>query len=201
MTEEEKKQKEAQYIEDMLDGTARFMFNVFNTKSGNYNENFEELLLQGGGGNSMFVNCWAKPSSFFVRKRISGKAKETIANLGFASINDVPPEYKYNNAKGAENRKTVGKLLHLDHSPGNVKVLHLIRDKCREFNPDTDNYDMIIRTLKEYFKTIQTLDWITIEQDDIRTYKTDSDGPSKKEKDMMSHEERDNLLNDIWEDL
>lgn len=129
------------------------------------------------------------------------KAKETIANLGFESINDVPPEYKYNNAKGAENRKTVGKLLHLDHSPGNVKVLHLIRDKCREFNPDTDNYDMIIRTLKEYFKTIQTLDWITIEQDDIRTYKTDSDGPSKKEKDMMSHEERDNLLNDIWEDL
>lgn len=107
MTEEE--QKAEQYKEDMLDGTARFMFNVFNIKNGNYNKNFEELLLQGGGGNSMFVNCWAKPSSFFIKKRISGEAKKTITKLGYTSISDVPASYKYNNAKGAKKRKDAGK--------------------------------------------------------------------------------------------
>lgn len=195
----EEKQKAEQYKEDILDGTARFMFNVFNVKSGNYNKNFEELLLQGGGGNSMFVNCWAKPSYYFIKKRISGEAKKTITKLGYTSIYDVPDSYKCNNAKGAKNRKDAGKLLHLDHSPGNVKVLHLIRDKCREFDPEVETYDSIISKIKEYLETIQTLDWITVEQDDVRTYKDKN--YTKKEKDMMDHDERDKILNDTWTDL
>ena len=51
---------EIPYDEKILDSTARFMFNVFNVKSGNYCKEFDDLLMSGGGGNSMFVNCWSK---------------------------------------------------------------------------------------------------------------------------------------------
>ena len=46
----------------------------------------------------------------------------------------------------------------------------------------------------EYLSTIQTLDWITVEQDDVRTY--GDSNYSKPEKDMMTHDQRDELLND-----
>ena len=41
----------------ILESTAKFMLNVF---SGSYDERFEEMLVSGGGGNSMFVNAWQK---------------------------------------------------------------------------------------------------------------------------------------------
>ena len=194
-----KKAQEEQYKKDMLDGTARFMYNVFNKDSGNYNQAFEELLLSGGGGNSMFVNCWAKPSGSVVKTRLSTKAKEKIAELGYATIYEVPHENKHNNAKGAANRIEAKKYFHLDHNPGNVKVLELIREKCRSFDTDPEKYEENITELKNFLLTVQTLDWITVEQDDVRTYGDDSH--SKKEKDKMDHQQRDDLLNDIWEDL
>ena len=185
------------YDEKMLDSTARFMFNVFNTKSGNYCEEFDALLMSGGGGNSMFVNCWSKPSYHFVKKRISGEAKRKLEEFGYASLDDAPHSFKHNNAKGAEKRIAKGKHLHLDHNPGNVKVLELIREKCRSFDPDKVEYETIINEIKKYLSTIQTLDWITVEQDDIRTY--GDSNYSKPEKDMMTHDQRDELLNDSWE--
>lgn len=185
--------------ENMLDSTARFMFNVFNVKSGNYCKEFDELLLKGGGGNSMFVNCWSKPSSYFAKKRISGEASKRLKEFNYATLNDAPSSFKHNNAKGAQKRIANGKHLHLDHNPGNVKVLELIKNRCREYDPDKTSYEDIIKDLKDYFSTIQTLDWITVEQDDIRTYKDQN--YTKKQKDKMNHEERDLLLNDTWENL
>ena len=187
------------YDEIMLDSTARFMFNVFNTKSGNYSEEFESLLMSGGGGNSMFVNCWSKPSYFFIKKRISGEAQRILREHGYETIDDAPHSFKHNNAKGAEKRIVKGKYLHLDHNPGNVKVLELIRDKCRSYDLDMISYEEIISEIKAFLSTIQTLDCITVEQDDVRTY--GDDNYSKTEKDKMSHDERDNLLDDTWEYL
>ncbi len=118
--------------------------------------------MKGGGGNSMFANCWSKPSHCFVKK-ISAEAKKRLKDNRFFPIDDAPSSFKHNNAKGAKNRKTKGKQLHLDHNPGNVKVLQLIREKCKTFDLDKQNYEDIIKDLKEYLKNIQTLDWITVE--------------------------------------
>lgn len=187
--------------EAMLDSTARFMFNVFNTKSGNYSKEFEKLLIAGGGGNSMFVNCWAKPSRFFIKERISGKAKKVLLDNGYKNPEEAPHSFKVNNAKGSKNRIKKGKFIHLDHNPGNVKVLNLIKEKCMEFNPDSSgfNFEATIKAIKEYLLNIQTLDWITVEQDDKRTY--GDKYHSTNEKAMMNKEERDKILNDIWEYL
>ncbi len=185
------------YSEKMLDSNARFMFNVFNTKSGNYCEEFDNLLMRGGGGNSMFVNCWSKPSYYFVKKRISGEAKRKLEENNYPTINDAPHSFKCNNAKGAQNRIAKGKHLHLDHNPGNVKVLELIREKCRSYDLDTTDYETIISEIKVFLSSIQTLDWITVEQDDVRTY--GDNRYSKSEKDKMTHDQRDELLNDSWE--
>lgn len=187
--------------EAMLDSTARFMFNVFNIKSGTYSEDFEKLLLAGGGGNSMFVNCWTKPSSYFTKIRISGEAKKVLKKHNYNSIGEAPKSFKFNNAKTAANRMKKGKYLHLDHNPGNVKVLMLIKEKCREFNPDSSKFNLeaTMNEIKAYLLTIQSLDWITVQQDDVRTYGDESH--TKREKAIMNKQARDQLLNDSWEDL
>ena len=196
-SEKESKSFEIPYDEKILDSTARFMFNVFNVKSGNYCKEFDDLLMSGGGGNSMFVNCWSKPSYHFVKKRLSGEARRVLTENNYSSLDEAPHSFKCNNAKGAANRIAKGKRLHLDHNPGNVKVLELIREKCRQYDPDKQSYESIISELKDYFKSIQTLDWITVEQDDVRTYADSTH--TKAEKDKMTHDERDELLNDTWE--
>jgi hypothetical protein len=94
-----------------------------------------------------------------------------------------------------------GKYLHLDHNPGNVKVLMLIKEKCREFNPDSSKFNLeaTMNEIKAYLLTIQSLDWITVQQDDVRTYGDESH--TKREKAIMNKQARDQLLNDSWEDL
>ncbi len=196
-----KEELEKNKREAVLDSTARFMFNVFNIKSGKYSIDFEKLLMAGGGGNSMFVNCWTKPSEYFTKTRISSKAKEILRKNGYNSIDEAPHEFKFNNAKKAVNRIKKGKYLHLDHNPGNVKVLMLIREKCREFNPDNKafNFEKTIKEIKSFLLHVQTLDWITVEQDDVRTY--GDKHHSKIEKAKMNKDQRDQLLNDYWEYL
>lgn len=178
----------------ILDSTAKFFLSVFSEQ---YDEEFEKMLVSGGGGNSMFVNAWQKPSKHFINARLSGDAKKCLAANGY-TLKTMPHGFICHNAKGVANRKAAGKYLHMDHNPGNVKVLHDIRDKVRSY-PDKMKHDDKIADLKEFMKKVQTLDVITVEQDDIRTLKDDKF--TKKEKDMMSSKERDNLLNDTWDDL
>lgn len=178
----------------VLDSTAKFFLNVFSDK---YDEFFENMLVSGGGGNSMFVNAWQKPSKHFINARLSGEAKTCIAAKGY-TLETMPHVFLCNNAKGAAKRKAAGKYLHMDHNPGNVKVLHDIRDRVRSYL-DEMSHDTKIADLKEFMKKVQTLDIITVEQDDMRTLADERF--TKKEKDMMSAKERDNLLNDTWEDL
>lgn len=180
--------------EDVLESTARFFLNVFSEQ---YDEKFEKMLVSGGGGNSMFVNAWQKPSKHFINARLSGEAKTCLA-VNRYTLETMPHGFLCNNAKGSANRKAKGKHLHMDHNPGNVKVLHDIRDKVRSYSDEMSHGDKIA-DLKEFMKKVQTLDIITVEQDDIRTLSDEHF--TKKEKDMMSAKGRDTLLNDTWEDL
>lgn len=181
--------------EEILESTAKLMLGVF---SEDYDNRFEEMLVSGGGGNSMFVNAWQKPSKEFIKARISAQAKKRLEEHGY-TLETMPHKFLCNNAKGVENRKRVGKELHMDHNPGNVKVLHLIRDRVRSYKNKGWSYEQQLADLKEFIRNVQTLDIITVEQDDIRTLKDEN--LTKKQKDMLSSKERDDLLDDDWEDL
>lgn len=181
-------------IDIIIESLAKFLLNVF---SDTYDENFEKMLVSGGGGNSMFVQSWQKPSKLFVKIRISTEAKNKLLEHGY-TLETMPHVFLCHNAKGAKNRIASGKHLHMDHNPGNVKVLHLIRDRIRSYRKAMTKEEKI-NDLKEYIRDVQTLDIITVEQDDIRTLRDAN--YTKKEKDMLTSAQKDALLNDTWTEL
>ena len=175
----------------MLHDLAQLLFAVFSIE---YEEEFKKLLLGGGGGNSMFINTWMKPSAHFVKMRISSKAEQILKKKGYTRDNlgeDVPKSLLKNNAKGAANRIKKGKRLHIDHNPGNVKVLELIYEKIQILKSEKGTKADKIKKLESFLKDIQYLDIITVEQDDIRTLGDKEH--TKKEKDRMTRRERDQL--------
>ena len=183
----------------MLHNLAELLFAVFSIK---YDDDFKKLLLSGGGGNSMFINVWIKPSAHFVKMRISSEAKKTLKDNGYKCIDlgdKIPRTFLKSNAKGAENRIKKGKLLHIDHNPGNVKVLELIYEKVQTLKHKKGTKADKIEELKSFIKNIQYLDIITVVQDDIRSRKDDK--YSKREKDRMTLKQRDDLLADKFECL
>jgi hypothetical protein len=184
---------------DILDSTARFLYNIFSDK---YCDSLEKMLASGGGGNSMFVNAWVKPSALFIKARISTAAVKRLEQHGYSLQQfldgKVPHQFLHDNAKTIAKRHENGKELHGDHNPGNVKVLHLIRDRVRSYKK-TIMVKQKINDLKKYIAKIQTLDFITIEQDFVRTHKDKQH--TKSEKDMMTAEQRDMLLNDTWQQI
>jgi hypothetical protein len=190
-----KKSKPKPDSEETLEDTARLFLKVFSSK---YKDDFERMLVAGGGGNSMFVNAWAKPSTYFVKTRISNEAKERLQKHRH-TLKDMPKKFFRNNAKTVDKRRAAKKELHVDHNPGNVKVLHLIRDKVRSF-PETNSEDENLKELKEFLRTVQTIDIITIEQDEKRTLKDEDGTYSKADKAMMTAVERDALLDDDFEE-
>jgi len=180
-------------VDGILEDLAKFFFSIFRQ---NYSENFVKYgLLAGGGGNSMLMNAWIHPSASFIRKRISGEAKKRIVDHGYSSLKEIPHSFLRHNAKGSKNRIAAGKQLHEDHNPSNKKVMQLIMDKVRSYA--TSNYDEHKDDLMNFLKNVQTLDIITVEQDDLRTNKDEI--YTKKQKDMFTHQERDDILNDTWE--
>lgn len=185
--------------EQILTDTAKFLLQVF---SQDYGEEFERMLVAGGGGNSMFVNAWNKLSQAFVRCRISSQARQRLQDKGYNNVRnkqDIPHSFLHNNAKTVEARRRAGKELHMDHNPSNVKVLNLVKDKVRSYRNDDLSDEQKLEDFKEFIMNIQTLDIITIEQDKIRTLKDEN--MTKREKEMLSAQERDNLLNDTFEDI
>ena len=178
----------------MLDNLAKLLFAIF---CKDYDKNFEKLLLSGGGGNSMFVNVWTKPSRYFAKIRISSQSIKTLKehNYNKEDLKDrVPKEFIKNNAKTIQKRKSHGKFLHIDHNPSNVKVLELISNKIKNLNKGSYTKKEKIEKLKKSLKNIQSIDIITVEQDHKRT---NSDLTySKKEKDKMTKKQRDFLLKD-----
>lgn len=161
---------------------ALFFYQIFSVKY--ENKEFVKRLLMGGGGNSTLCSTWTHLSDDFIEYRISKKAynlllekvesndkKYIVKNGDTVSIPKFIIEKKYhqlffNNAKGAENRKLKSKYFHFDHNPSNRKVLLKIKGKIEEH----DYSDEYLEELSQYIKQIQTVDLITVEEDDIRTY-------------------------------
>lgn len=183
-----------------IEDTALFYFRIF---SGEYCDDFLNKLLKGGGGNSTLCASWYQLSPIFVPNRVSNTALKLLREKGFnliieestvkissKQINDNHGMF-YNNAKGASNRINKGKLFHFDHNPSNKKILSLLNKKVKEYMLSKISEVEILQELAEYLKTIQTVDLITVEQDDIRT-STDRAGVP------LTNEERDALLNDSW---
>lgn len=178
--------------------TAFFYFKIF---SGSYGDNFLKKLLQGGGENSTLCASWYQLSPVFVPKRVSVSALKLLKEKSFDVIEDgniVKLKKKdlknrhqvfYHNAKGAQNRKSSGKLFHFDHNPSNKEILFLLNQRIKELMEYQVSEQEILLDLSEYMKSIQTVDLITVEQDEIRTKADSADNP-------LTNIERDTLLGD-----
>ena len=183
-----------------IEDTALFYFRIF---SGNYGEDFLNKLLKGGGGNSTLCASWYQLSPVFVPQRISGTALNSLREKSFDIIEeDNTIRIKksqiqenhimfYNNAKGAQKRIIAGKYFHFDHNPSNKKILSLLNERIKGFMESQVSEQDILLDLSEYLKTIQTVDLITVEQDEIRTSADRDDLP-------LTNAQRDALINDTW---
>lgn len=182
--------------EKWIKDTALLFYQIFSV---DYEESFTNRLLAGGGGNSTLCATWIHLSDAFVPYRISEDAYKSlikkIDEIDRGKIRIVEdkiyiPKYInkkyhsmfYNNAKGAENRKKAGKFFHFDHNPSNKKVLEILSSTIKEHKNDNG----YLEVLADYIKNIQTIDLITVDEDDIRTWKDRSDGAySAAERDKM----------------
>lgn len=183
-----------------IEDTALFYFRIF---SGNYGEDFLNKLLKGGGGNSTLCASWYQLSPVFVPQRISGAALTSLREKSFDIIEEgniirvkksqIQENHImfYHNAKGAQKRIIAGKYFHFDHNPSNKKILSLLNDRIKGFMESQVSEQDILLDLSEYLKTIQTVDLITVEQDEIRTSADRDDLP-------LTNAQRDALINDAW---
>ncbi len=182
--------------------TALLFYQIFSVE---YEDaNFNATLMAGGGGNSTLCSTWTKLSDGFLNYRISKKAYKLLLNL--ISEEDkkniiknkkditiprkiIQDKYRglfFNNAKGVVNRKNSGKYFHFDHNPSNKKVLSLLKSKVKE---GKDNPDFLIELIN-YVKHVQTVDLVTVEEDEIRT-----SADLKLKDDKMDALQRDRLIN------
>ena len=185
--------------EEWIRNTAIFYFQIFNAK---YDDLFLLELLKGGGGNSTLCGSWMKLSSKFVRSRISGSALIELEkkSIPFSIEGDkvvilTKTLDKYwsmfsSNSKGSEKREISGKYFHFDHNPSNKHILSLLNNKVKEINVVSLTQKAKIELLSDYISDIQTVDLITIKQDDERT---------KADRSIaLSKDVRDKLLDDKW---
>lgn len=193
--------------DEWINDTALLFYQIFSVDY--EDEKFQNKLLKGGGGNSTLCSTWMQLSDCFVRYRISKMAYELLINIisgpdrnmiiknnNCVTIpsNFISKKYSYlfsSNAKGAEKRKKNGQYFHFDHNPSNKKVLTLLKNNIKE-NKNNDDY---LKDLSIYIKKIQTVDLITVEEDDIRTQ------ADLKLQDKMDSAQRDEIIDAEFYDL
>lgn len=168
----------------VLEDTAKAFLGIFNPAI-NYSDTFVKRMLAGGGGNSMLNNLWKNNAVIFQQRRISLQALGVIKEHGY-TFESMPVKFYRNNAKGVENRKAVGKYIHEDHSPSCKYVMKAIYEYVKT-NPS-------LLEFMEFLLNIQTIDYITVEQDDLRTLSDNN--YSKSEKDLSDAKFRDSIIND-----
>lgn len=185
-------------IEKWVKNTSLLFYQIFSVDYDD--EAFINKILSGGGGNSTLCSTWMHLVDNFITRRISENAYNLLINkLDDGDKSKVRLENdtvfiskgiykKYhswfsNNAKGAENRTNAGKFFHFDHNPSNKKVLELLYTKIKAHKEEEGFFE----ELTEYVGSVQKLDLITVQEDDIRT-SADRKGP-------LSLEKRDSLLN------
>lgn len=188
--------------DEWINDTALLFYQIFSV---DYEDaKFNAKLMAGGGGNSTLCSTWTQLSEVFLNYRISKRAYKLLLNL--ISKEDkkliiknekeitiskkiIYDKYRglfFNNAKGVVNRKNNGKYFHFDHNPSNKKVLSLLKSKVKE---EKDNPNFLVE-LTNYVKHVQTVDLITVEEDDKRT-----SADLKLKNDKMDAFERDKLIN------
>ena len=185
--------------EEWIKNTAIFYFQIFNSK---YDDLFLSELLKGGGGNSALCGSWMKLSTKFVLSRISGSALIELENksIPFSIEGDKVIIFKKtleknwamfsSNSKGSEKRELSGKYFHFDHNPSNKRILSLLHNKVKEIAVVSLTQKAKIELLSDYISDIQTVDLITVKQDDERT---------KADRTVaLSKDVRDKLLDDKW---
>ena len=200
------KEMENQWIRD----TALIFYHIFSVDY--ENEEFLKKLLKGGGGNSTLCSTWTQLSDFFIKYRISKRAyNEIMKEIDITDRKQIIKEgnivkipygiiYKkyhdkfFNNAKGAKNRREKGKCFHFDHNPSNKKVLSELRKKITN-NKNKDEQEFL-KKLANYIKQIQTVDLITVEEDEMRT-----NADLNRKDDKLSSLERDKISNSKFYDL
>ena len=187
-------------IDKWIKNTALLFYQIFSV--GYEAEAFINKLLSGGGGNSTLCATWMQLVKVFIKRRISKPAYHLLlekvtdedknkirleCDTVFISkkIHAKYLAFFFNNAKGAENRINAGKFFHFDHNPSNKKVLELLCDKIKSHKNEAG----FLEKLTEYVKSVQTLDLITVQEDDIRT-NADRQSPNGP----LSSQERDDLL-------
>lgn len=180
-----------------IENTALFFYQIFSVDY--ENEAFINKLLAGGGGNSTLCSTWMHLNDCFVPRRISNNAYELlIKKLNDEDKNKVCLKNNtvyiskqiynnyhsmfYNNAKGAKNRTKAGKFFHFDHNPSNKKVLGFLNNEIKSHKDEKG----FLKKLAKDIKTIQTIDLITVYEDDVRT-SADRKGP-------LTSSKRDELL-------
>ena len=193
--------------EKWIKDTALLFYQIFSVDY--EDERFENKLLQGGGGNSTLCSTWNQLSDSFIKYRISKRAYDLLISIINDSDRDmitkqdncvtIPynfifKKYSYlfsSNAKGAVKRKKNGQYFHFDHNPSNKKVLKLLKSKIKE-NKDKEDF---LKILTKYIRKIQTVDLITVEEDDIRTQ------ADLKLEEKMDSFERDRIIDSEFYDL
>lgn len=200
MSEKKKKLNPEEWIKN----AAIFYYQIF---SSSYDELFLAELLKGGGGNSTLCGSWMKLSSKFVKYRISKTALNDLKIKGvqYSLNNDIVEISKKdikknksmfsNDSKSTEKRELSGKFFHFDHNPSNKHILTLLNSKVKELSIVSLSQEEKIELLSDYISKIQTVDLITIKQDDMIT-KAD-----RLNKNALSKDVRDKLLKDTWYNL
>jgi len=170
-------------VDDILDFLSCIFYSLYSKKYGVF---LEKEIIRGGGGTSPICPIWINLSKYFIKHRISSEAEKVLLrnNIDLKTLSIRNPIFS-SNQKSVEKRKKHGQLLHRDHNPSNSYVLRKIRDEVRSYNNLT--VEEGISKLKEFIKDIQTIDIITIEQDEIRNKHND-----------ISAKERDGLINDTF---
>ena len=187
--------------EEWIKDTALLFYQIFSPYY--TDEKFNKKLVTGGGGNSTLCSTWTQLSDKFLSYRISKRAYQLLLNLisdedrsAIVKINnDVTISKKiiydkyhklfFNNAKGVVNRKKNGKYFHFDHNPSNKKVLTLLKSKIK----GQKGTKKFLNELTEYVKKVQTIDLITVEEDEVRT-----NADSKLKDNKINALERDKLI-------
>ena len=180
-----------------IKNTALLFYQIFSVDYDDEDEAFINKLLAGGGGNSTLCSTWMHLNSCFVQYRITESAYSLLNNKVLSEdrskiklddnvvyiSRDIYKDYR--GLKGAENRIKAVKFFHFDHNPSNKKVLRLLYDRIKLHKEDEGFLEDFI----EYTKSIQTIDLITVYEDDIRT-----SADRKSKNGPLTALERDDIL-------
>ena len=190
-----------------INDTALLFYQIFSADF--ENEKFLKRLLTGGGGNSALCSTWTHFCDEFIKHRISKRAYNDLVSrleesdkvlvslegnrvIMHSRLLDDKEAWFYDNAKTIDKRVEANKHYHFDHNPPNKCVLVMLKESVEK---NKKNKNIFINDFAKKIKNIQTLDLITIEEDEKRM------SADRKTSYTLSALERDKISNSTFYDL